>query len=83
MNNNLYNKLKSIKYDLDKAQSINPLEDGLDIKLKRAESKYKQNIINNCNYILSKNNCKVMMIISNYMSNKENNNGEETKYTTI
>lgn len=77
----LYNILVDIKEEL--STDIDPLKEGVDIKLNRAENNYLEAVAKNCQYILSRNNCKAMRIINKYMSNKETDNGEETKYGFI
>lgn len=83
MASKLRNRLLSIKYDLEGADNMDPLNEGLNIKLDRTEHNYQQNIIKNCNYILSRNNCKAILALSKYMEQQEKENGEKIKYTSI
>jgi hypothetical protein len=82
---NLKDKLDIIRNDLNKINNSHKelLLKGLDIKLERVGKKYNQTIIDNCKYILSRNNYKVMMSINRYNRRKEKKNEEKLKYRFI
>ena len=61
------------------------LQEGVELKLGRAENKYNEAIKKNCMYILSRSNYKAMMAIDRYTKrkDKENKNEQEDNYGFI
>lgn len=74
----LYNKLKEIKYELDSLSSnITSFKEGIDIKLNRIQDNYNAVIEQNCNYILSRSNLKVLKTLDRFEKRKEKKDGEK------
>lgn len=78
----LREKLNSIANDLKPIRKESILQQGIDTKLGRSQRKYQEAIEQNCRYILSRNNHKVLMAIDRYnrRKEKENNDEKEDKY---
>ena len=53
------------------------LQEGVELKLGRAENKYNEAIKKNCMYILSRSNYKAMMAIDRYTKRKDKKSKDE------
>lgn len=74
----LYNTLLSIKKDLDTMSSnTGSFKEGLNIKLTRIDDNYNQIVENNCNYILSRSNIKVLRALNRFEKKKGRENEEK------
>ena len=74
----LYNTLYQIKKELDElSSSTDSFKQGLNIKLTRIEDNYNSIVEQNCNYILSRSNIKVLRALNRFEKKKEKEDGEK------
>lgn len=78
----LYNLILSLK--VKKISPAKTFSDCVKERLKNSENLYMDTINNNCIYILSRSNYKVMKALERHQKHKEeNNNGEKTEFGFI